>query len=79
MPRWPEQAGLEAVRLDGFTRSGDTFTLAFDAADGAAGERVSLVFDGVATVCVFAWEDRARQSLLSNRERLEELTRRPFA
>jgi myo-inositol catabolism protein IolH len=38
-----------------------------------------LGFDGVATVCVFAWEDRARQSLLSNRERLEELTRRHFA
>ncbi|WCB91426.1 hypothetical protein DSM104299_00097 [Baekduia alba] len=49
MPRWPEQDGIAVRRLDGFTRSGQTFTLAFDAADGPAGERVSLVFDGVAT------------------------------
>jgi len=28
-------------------------------------------FDGIATVCVFAWEDRARQSLLYNRETTE--------
>ena len=25
-------------------------------------------FDGIATVCVFAWEDRARESLIGNRE-----------
>ncbi len=29
-------------------------------------------FDGIATVCVFAWEDRARQSLIANRERVEQ-------
>src|SRR6476659_7714179 len=28
-------------------------------------------FDGIATVCVFAWEDRARQSLIYNRETAE--------
>ncbi len=28
-------------------------------------------FDGIATVCVFAWEDRARESLVANRERVE--------
>jgi myo-inositol catabolism protein IolH len=28
-------------------------------------------FDGIATVCVFAWEDRARESLVSNREKVE--------
>ncbi|MCO1659255.1 sugar phosphate isomerase/epimerase family protein [Pseudonocardia humida] len=27
-------------------------------------------FDGIATVCVFAWEDRARESLVSNREKV---------
>ncbi|MFC4948479.1 sugar phosphate isomerase/epimerase family protein [Pseudonocardia sp. GCM10023141] len=27
-------------------------------------------FDGIATVCVFAWEDRARQSLIANREKV---------
>jgi myo-inositol catabolism protein IolH len=29
-------------------------------------------FDGIATVCVFAWEERARESLLFNRERVVE-------
>jgi myo-inositol catabolism protein IolH len=29
-------------------------------------------FDGIATVCVFAWEDRARESLVSNREKVTE-------
>jgi myo-inositol catabolism protein IolH len=29
-------------------------------------------FDGIATVCVFAWEDRARESLVSNREKVAE-------
>jgi myo-inositol catabolism protein IolH len=28
-------------------------------------------FDGIATVCVFAWEDRARESLIYNRETTE--------
>jgi myo-inositol catabolism protein IolH len=28
-------------------------------------------FDGIATVCVFAWEDRARESLVANREKVE--------
>jgi myo-inositol catabolism protein IolH len=27
-------------------------------------------FDGIATVCVFAWEERARESLVANRERV---------
>jgi myo-inositol catabolism protein IolH len=27
-------------------------------------------FDGIATVCVFAWEERARESLVSNREKV---------
>jgi myo-inositol catabolism protein IolH len=30
-------------------------------------------FDGIATVCVFAWEERARESLVFNRKRVEEL------
>jgi myo-inositol catabolism protein IolH len=29
-------------------------------------------FDGIATVCVFAWEDRARESLVLNREKVTE-------
>jgi myo-inositol catabolism protein IolH len=29
-------------------------------------------FDGIATVCVFAWEERARESLVSNREKVTE-------
>jgi myo-inositol catabolism protein IolH len=29
-------------------------------------------FDGIATVCVFAWEERARESLVSNREKVQE-------
>jgi myo-inositol catabolism protein IolH len=29
-------------------------------------------FDGIATVCVFAWEDRARESLVFNREKVTE-------
>lgn len=31
-------------------------------------------FDGIATVCVFAWEERARESLVSNREKVAEYT-----
>jgi myo-inositol catabolism protein IolH len=29
-------------------------------------------FDGTATVCVFAWEERARESLVGNREKVQE-------
>jgi myo-inositol catabolism protein IolH len=29
-------------------------------------------FDGIATVCVFAWEERARESLVANREKVQE-------
>ena len=29
-------------------------------------------FDGIATVCVFAWEERARDSLVGNREKVQE-------
>jgi len=29
-------------------------------------------FDGIATVCVFAWEERARESSLHNRERIRD-------
>ncbi|WP_433174358.1 sugar phosphate isomerase/epimerase family protein [Actinoallomurus sp. CA-150999] len=29
-------------------------------------------FDGIATVCVFAWEERARESAISNREQIQE-------
>jgi myo-inositol catabolism protein IolH len=28
-------------------------------------------FDGIATVCVFAWEERARESLVTNREKVQ--------
>ncbi|MGF1616564.1 MAG: sugar phosphate isomerase/epimerase family protein, partial [Acidimicrobiia bacterium] len=31
-----------------------------------------LSFDGLMTVCVFAWEERARESSIFNRERIEE-------
>jgi sugar phosphate isomerase/epimerase len=34
-----------------------------------------LRFDGIATGCVFAWEDRARESGLSVRERIETYTK----
>jgi beta-mannosidase len=56
MPRWPEHAGLEVRRLDGFAADGPPsddadrcFTLDFDAAPAAAGEEVALAFDGIAT------------------------------
>src|SRR5437588_12835669 len=29
-------------------------------------------FDGIATVCVFGWEERARDSLIYNRKKVEE-------
>lgn len=31
-----------------------------------------LGFDGIATVCVFAWEERARESLIANREKVQQ-------
>jgi beta-mannosidase len=56
MPRWPEQAGVEVRRLEGFTASGPlrddaetTFALDFDAPPPVAGEQVWLALDGVAT------------------------------
>jgi beta-mannosidase len=57
MPRWPEQDGLEVVRLDGFVADGPladdaavTFTLRFAALPPVNGEQVLLAFDGIATV-----------------------------
>lgn len=35
-------------------------------------------FDGIATVCVFAWEDRAHESCLANREELERYLAKHF-
>jgi myo-inositol catabolism protein IolH len=32
-------------------------------------------FDGIATVCVFGWEERARESLVFNREQVEKYVR----
>ncbi|MCW3000782.1 MAG: glycoside hydrolase family 2 protein [Conexibacter sp.] len=56
MPRWPDHAGLEVTRLDGFSADGPpsddaacTFTLEFDAAPAEPGEEVALAFDGIAT------------------------------
>jgi myo-inositol catabolism protein IolH len=34
-----------------------------------------LRFDGIMTVCVFAWEDRARESAIANREQIERYTK----
>jgi myo-inositol catabolism protein IolH len=34
-----------------------------------------LGFDGIMTVCVFAWEDRARESATFNREQIEQYTK----
>jgi myo-inositol catabolism protein IolH len=34
-----------------------------------------LRFDGVMTVCVFAWEERVRESAVHNREQIEEYTK----
>jgi myo-inositol catabolism protein IolH len=34
-----------------------------------------LNFDGIMTVCVFAWEDRARESCIYNREQIEKYTK----
>ena len=31
-----------------------------------------LRFDGIATVCVFAWEERAHDSSIHNRERIQQ-------
>jgi myo-inositol catabolism protein IolH len=30
-----------------------------------------LQFGGIATVCVFAWEERARESSIHNREQIQ--------
>ncbi|HEV7752419.1 MAG TPA: hypothetical protein VGO71_12810 [Baekduia sp.] len=56
MPRWPEHAGLEVARLDGFVADGPrsderdcVFTLEFSAVAATAGEEVALAFDGIAT------------------------------
>ena len=35
------------------------------------GTLAEVRFDGIATVCVFAWEERARESSVSNRERVQ--------
>ncbi len=57
MPRWPEQDGLEVVRLDGFVADGPlsddaavTFSLRFEALPPGEGEEVVLACDGIATV-----------------------------
>jgi beta-mannosidase len=57
MPRWPEHAGLDVARLDGFVADGPpsderecVFTLEFSAAAARADEEVTLAFDGIATV-----------------------------
>ena len=34
----------------------------------------AVEFDGIATACVFAWEDRARESSLFMREQIEKYT-----
>ncbi len=36
------------------------------------GTLADLRFDGIATVCVFAWEERARESSVHNRERIQQ-------
>jgi myo-inositol catabolism protein IolH len=38
----------------------------------------AIGFDGIATVCVFAWEDRARDSLIHNRELTQQYLDRYF-
>jgi myo-inositol catabolism protein IolH len=35
------------------------------------GTLAELKFDGIATVCVFAWEERARESSINNREQIQ--------
>ncbi len=39
----------------------------------------AIGFDGIATVCVFAWEDKARSSLVKNRELTEVYIAKHFA
>jgi len=39
--------------------------------DELFGTLVELEFDGIATVCVFAWEERARESSIHNREQVQ--------
>jgi myo-inositol catabolism protein IolH len=36
------------------------------------GTLAELQFDGIATVCIFAWEERARESSIHNREQIEQ-------
>jgi myo-inositol catabolism protein IolH len=38
------------------------------------GTLADLEFDGIATVCVFAWEERARESSIHNLEQIRQLT-----
>ena len=45
---------------------------------GGAADVPGIGFDGIATVCVFAWEDRAHESCLANREKLERYLARHF-
>jgi myo-inositol catabolism protein IolH len=40
--------------------------------DAFFGTLPELKFDGIATVCVFAWEERARESSVHNRERIQQ-------
>jgi len=37
-----------------------------------------LKFDGIATVCVFAWEERARESFIFNREQVQQYVAKYF-
>jgi myo-inositol catabolism protein IolH len=39
--------------------------------DELFGTLLELEFDGIATVCVFAWEERARESSIHNREQVQ--------
>ncbi len=39
--------------------------------DELFGTLAALEFDGIATVCVFAWEERARESSIHNREQVQ--------
>jgi len=41
--------------------------------DELFGTLAELEFDGIATVCVFAWEERARESSVHNREQVQRL------
>jgi beta-mannosidase len=71
MPRWPEHGGLTARRLEGFAHveggalddsAAATFVVSFEAEPVAVGERVELVFDGVATV----WEATLNDEIVAS-------------